>query len=403
MKELLDLHQEKMDKAIEEKTAAVKAANDARVAELEKEIQDNEAKIKQINTYCEALEEKQKFQAKKKEVVEDSITSGVKEMIESEKFKSAKNVGFKGKNNSTFEMKFDTGDITGTVNMTRQNRTINFDPERALAFMPNMRAMSPLSQDENRVLWVTGGYTSNVDYVGEGVAVDNPDEGTATEATRPMAKISARLPLTAEMFEDANYIAQALRNKMIERINLFTDREFYLGDGATAPVQHINGIVGEATPYVKPTGFEVERPNIGDLIDSCILQAENANQVGIDIVWMSPTDYMNAKKTKDDNGQYLFQMLPDGSLTNGMVRIVRSTAVPQNTMTVARASACQQWWKRNLEVKISQMNATNFIDDVYTVVGFLRCQGLIEDVDKTAVIHVDDIATAVSDLAPIVP
>ena len=53
------------------------------------------------------------------------------------------------------------------------------------------------------------------------------------------------------------------------------------------------------------------------------------------------------------------------------------------------------WWKRNPEIKFSQMNGTDFVDDNYTAVMFLRNQVVVEGPDKTAIIHVADIDAAI--------
>jgi len=58
----------------------------------------------------------------------------------------------------------------------------------------------------------------------------------------------------------------------------------------------------------------------------------------------------------------------------------------------------QLWWKRNVEVKFSQMNGTDFVDDKYTAVLFLRNQIVVEGPDKTALIYCSDIDAAIAAL-----
>jgi hypothetical protein len=91
---------------------------------------------------------------------------------------------------------------------------------------------------------------------------------------------------------------------------------------------------------------------------------------------------------KDVNGGYSI---------NGLT-VVRSNAVDPNTMLAADTSKIQLWWKRNPEIKFSQMNSTDFVDDNYTVVMFLRNQVVIEGQDKTALILVADIDQAIDDI-----
>ena len=326
-----------------------------------------------------------------------SLEKAIKQLLSSDEFKTAKADKFKTKN--VFTVKADTSDITGTVNMTVQRLQIGFAPERQLAFIPGL-ATGFVGQDKNRVMWVEGAYTSNAGYVGEGTGQATADTGAAVEKSRAMAKVSAKLPLTAELLEDAEYIASQFRMKMQEKALLFVDGEVYDGDGndSTQP-NHIYGIKGHATAFdatVVPTGSKVELANIGDLVDAVILQAEVAEQRGLNRVWINPKDFFRFKTAKDEMGNYLFVKDVNGQYTISGLQVVRTAEVEANTMTVADASKIQLWWKRNPEIKFSQMNSTDFVDDKYTAVMFLRNQVVVEGQDKTAIIHVSDIDAAIA-------
>lgn len=341
--------------------------------------------------------QKSRMQKNDEEAV--SLEKSIRQLFDSKEFKDAKATGFKTK--SMFQVKAATSDITGTINMTQQRLQVKFNPERALAFMPYLN-VGVIGNDKNRVLWVEGAYTSNVGYVGEGTGQANADTGTATEKTRAMCKISAKLPLTAELLEDAEYVASAFRMKMQEKAMLFTDLECYAGDGSDGVnPNHIYGIKGHATAYSAATtgttgANGVVDANIGDLIDDMILQGELSEQRGMNVLWMNPKDFGKFKRAKDLNGQYLFVKDVNGQYSISGLNVVKSTAVTVNTMTIADSAKIQLWWKRNLEVKFSQMNGTDFVDDTYTAVLFLRNQVVVEGPDKTALIHVADINAAIA-------
>lgn len=331
-----------------------------------------------------------------------SLSEAIRQLVLSDDFKSAKADKFKSKN--IFQVKASTSDITGTVNETVQKLQVGFTPDRALAFIPYTNT-GFIGQDKNRILWVEGTYTSNVGYVAEGTGQATADTGTATEKSRAMAKISAKLPLTAELLEDADYIASAFKMKLQVKSMLFSDLQVYSGDGSDSPnPSHIYGIVGHATAFSAATAGitnSVFKANIGDLIDGCVLQAEKSEHRGLNIVWMNPSDFFAMKKEKDVNGQYLFVKDVNGQYTINGLNVVRSSAVTANTMTVADSSKIQLWWKRNPEIKFSQMNGTDFIDDAYTAVMFLRCQVVVETYDKTALIHVADITAALATITTV--
>lgn len=353
--------------------------------------------LKNLQAQADALEVKMKgIEQNGTQKEAPSLEIALKNLFNSKEFKDAKAGKFRDK--GTFELKASTSNITGTVNMTMQNLTVRFAPERALAFMPFLNT-GTVGANSNRVLWVEGSYTSNVGYVGEGTGQTTADSGSGVEKTRAMAKISAKLPLTAELLEDAEYVASALRMKMQEKAMLFVDKECYSGDGNdTTQPNHLYGIVGHATAYnITTTGSTgtVSDANIGDLVNDAILQAELSEQRGLNVVWMHPKDFARFRKAKDGDGQYLFVKDVNGNYTINGLSVVRSTAVTANTMTLADTGKIQLWWKRNPEIKFSQMNGTDFVDDNYTAVMFLRNQVVVEGPDKTAIIHVADIDAAI--------
>ncbi len=349
----------------------------------------------QLNELDIELQKAQKaFAPESKEA--KTLEEGLKNLMASEEFKAAKKSGFRDGN--TFEIKADTGDITGTVNMTRQNLAVKFDPERALAFLPYLNT-GTLGQNQNEILWMEGTYTSNVGYVSEGTGQATGDAGTATEKTRKMSKISAKLLLTAEMLEDASYIASAFRMKMQEKYMLWLDGEVYAGDGSDGVnPQHIYGIQGHATAFDAATSGSagtVADANIGDLVDGMLLQARQAEQNGINRIWMNPLDFFKLRTAKDKDGSRIFIKDVNGNYTIEGLPITTTSKVAANTMLAADTSKVQLWWKRNPEVKFTQVVGTDMEDDVYRVIMFMRNQLVVEGPDKTALIYVSDIKAAI--------
>jgi HK97 family phage major capsid protein len=353
---------EKQSEAIQTKVKSlIEAAKDGELlTELKTLIQGDGKETKGLAALIPIMQKQlddqnleiQKARIQKNDEEAVSLEKSIRQLFDSKEFKDAKASGFKTK--SMFQVKAATSDITGTINMTQQRLQVKFNPERALAFMPYLN-VGVIGNDKNRVLWVEGAYTSNVGYVGEGVGQANADTGTATEKTRAMCKISAKLPLTAELLEDAEYVASAFRMKMQEKAMLFTDLECYAGDGSDGVnPNHIYGIKGHATAYSSVTtgsAASIEKANIGDLVDDMILQAELSEQRGMNVLWMNPKDFGKFRRAKDFNGQYLFVKDVNGNYTISGLNVVKSTAVTVNTMTIADTAKIQLWWKRNLEVK----------------------------------------------------
>ncbi len=394
----LKIHADELKIKQEElKTAIEKKADVSEIEALKVDLLAKQAQLDDISTKL--------AKAEKAPIDDEPVTleKALKELMASPEFKAAKERGFVGGKDgkaNTFELKVDTSNITGIINRTVQNLTVKFAPENTLAFLPKL-ATGFIGQDKSYVLWVDGAYSTNVGYVAEGNGQGTADTATATERTRQMAKISAKLSLSGELLEDAEYIASALRMKLSEKALLFADTEAYSGDGATGAPTHIWGFKNYATAY-SAAGVSavatVKNANIGDVIDTAITQAEVANQRGLNTVWMNPKDFRLFKSTKDNYGQYLFIKDVNGTYTINGLNIVRTNAVTVDTMTLADASKIQLWWKRRPEIKFSQMNASDFVNDMYTIVLFMRLQCVLEAQDVTAVIHVSGIAAAITEL-----
>ena len=406
MEDALKIHADELKAKQEE----IKTASETKAAELKSEIADIESKRaemqKQLDQIATDLKKVEVGGQKSDELV--SLDMAIKNLFASEEFKSARQNGFKAKGKDiVFELKADTSVITGTVGLTQQKPGVNFPILRELSFINAGFNTGYLGKDKSIIGWIEGSYTSNVGYVGEGTGQATADTGTATEKSRQMSKVSAKLLLTAEMLEDAEYLASAFRMKLQENSLLYADGEIYDGNGADggANAKHIYGIVGQSTAYSQVTtgsANTVAKANIGDLVDDVILQAELAEQKGLNKLFMNPRDFKRFRTAKDANGQYLFVKEVNGQYSINGLDVVRTTRVTANTMTALNSNKVQLWWKRQPEVKFSQMNGTNFVDDAYTAVLFLRLQVVVETPDQTAVIHVSAIDAAIAGLESIV-
>lgn len=388
---------------IEKLVQDVKEASADEKAELQKSLDQAKADRDEMQKQLDAIATEQKnakLNVNKQKEEDESFEQSIKRMVASDEYKEAVKKGFP-KDNNKFEVKVDTSVITGDVNRTQQRYAINFAPENQLAFVSNM-VQGFIGQDRNRVLWVDGAYTSNVGYVSEGTGQATADTGTATEKTREMAKISAKLPITAEMLEDANYITSAFRSKMSEKSALFVDGEAYDGDGSDGVnPKHIYGIKGHATAYNSTTtgsAATIDSANIGDLVNDMILQAELSNFRGSNVLWMNPKDFSRFRYAKDADGNYLFVKEVNGDYMISGLRVIRSNRVTAGDMLLADTSKLQYWTKRSAELKFSQMNGTDFVDDAYTAVMFVRSQVVVETPDKLSLIFVDDITAAIATL-----
>ena len=248
------------------------------------------------------------------------------------------------------------------------------------------------------LVWVTGTYTSNAGYVGEGNAATTDDGATGIEKSRLMAKVSAKLPMSAETFEDLPQFAQRLVGQLLRKVNYFVDGEIYSGDGADsgANAQHIYGIKGQSTAFDhEGYGAAYPKATMLDLLDALRrVQAEVAG-FKLNTVRLHPKTASKFRRTKDNSGQPIVQQLVDGSPAIGGLRLVTSSKIGETEMLVTDDALIQIWTKRNMDLKVGQFGLDTE-KDLYSAILFARYQCLVEDTDKPGIVLVADIDTAIA-------
>lgn len=400
------------------KYESLKTQGDATTEELKRmadEVKRANDEVKSIgdalnamNTKLEAIKSKND-----KEEVAVSIKAAIDDLFNSEQFKSdmASNSRAGSAWGKTYELKASTADIVTPVALTQMIPGVQWKRERSLAFIPNT-VQASVGQDKNRIAYIEADYTSHVGYVGEGQANGTSDSVSAVEKYRSLAKISAILPVTAEMLEDTDFIASQLETQMAGKAMLFLDKEIYKGDGddKTNP-NHFYGLLGAATDFSATksgVATAIETPTAADLVASVKLQGQVIDATddsygdhggfNIDVVFINPVDAMKWRHTKAKDGNYVLTTLADGSQVMGGVRVVETKAVEANTLLAMESGIVQLFMKRNMEIKIGQ-EKDDLSTDRYTIVLFMRAQTLVYDNDKLGIIKVSDIESALTAIA----
>lgn len=390
------------DEAIAAKQAVenMKKDNETSATEL-KEAKDNLIKatsaIEKLNKDFEALKLENKGGDKPTQTLEEAIEATLK----SANFKQGK----------TYEVKASTIDIITPVTNSQVIPGVNMPRQRALAFMPHF-TMRTVMQDKDTIVWIEGEYASNVGYVSEGKDQTTEDTVKAVEKSRKLAKISAKIKVTAEMYEDKSYIANMLQTEMRSKAMLWFDKELYSGEGADTDdkTDKIYGLKTHATAFnaVKAgIAAKLDSPTVSDLasalkLQGAVIDASDAASVdaggfNVDLIYINPVDAMTWRHTKDANGQYLLTKLSDGSQVMGGLRVAETTAIAANTMLAQESGLSELYLKRNFEIKVGQ-EGNDMSKDMYTIVLFMRGQSLVKNVNKPGIIYVSDIAAALSAL-----
>lgn len=365
---------------------------ESQIAALKSELADKAAKLDAgLNELNRKLQEPGAGKKSAK-----TLAQAILNVLDSTEFKSDKKEGIFSKSYKDYEIKVDTGDITDD---DIRSQAVNFDffPRNAgLAFLDKGITIGSIDEGKSFLHWPEGACTSNVGYVSEGTGNSSADTAAVAWKRRALAKISAVLPLTEELFEDAPQLAFRLQNEMRTKAMLFADREFLFGDGndSTLPGE-IYGVASQATAFDAGdlAGFYTA-PNVRDLAAACKVQA-SLGEFTATTVWVNPVTVEKNRGKKDTLGNYIIN--PEGPATIAGLEVIETSAVDADEMLVADKSCLEFWVKRNMILRIGK-NGNDLVNDAQTAVLFMRAQALVTANKKAGVIWVESIEDAFAKL-----
>ena len=295
-----------------------------------------------------------------------------------------------------------TGNYGRTQAIDNQERYTN---DRPLAFLDKVRK-GIVNTGKNILLWSVGVFTEVVGYAGElddvtdGATKINKSYATVTDKTRGMAKIGARMAMSAEVFEDLGQFAQRAQAKLFAKIDLWLDANILKGDGndATLP-KHIYGILtGQYTAFDAANADKVILANEADLVDAAVVQANEGvtdDDAGFEpnTVWMTAKRFNKLRHTKDKDGQYIINKTITGDFVMGGMNVIKTKLMRTaegDSMLVGNPSLIQLWMKRNVTSEFLRVPKT----DSWELYIYARCQVLVEDEDIKGLIYIADVDVA---------
>lgn len=359
-----------------------------------KESEEFKALDKDLNELKKQVKNMEKEEAEEVKTFEEEIKRILGDPQFEKDFKEGK---MKGRVGKSYELKVDTTAFTGDRTISQLKPGANYPREEMLTVAPLFKII-PMQQDKSKALWIEGAYTSNVAYVGEGVANPTADTGVEAEKTREIAKVGAKLPLTAEMFEDLSAFAARLQNKLRFNVERFVNNELISGDGNDATQKkHIYGLITQgSTPFAAGAlANQFKAANIDDLAAAVKVQA---GAYMPNVVVMNRLTIVEYSRIKATDGQYVIREV-NGQMMYAGMQVVASEAMANNAALFLDTATLFLWVKRNLEFKIGQ-EGTDLSDDRFTAVVFWRGQSVVEGPDKAANIYVADIDAALVALDP---
>ena len=382
----------KGEKAALEQSIADAKADKATIDEVKASIANLDESINKI------YEQMKQYKGEKK-----TASDAICDLIKSDDFKNAVKDVVEGKRASArMEVKLDTSAMTGSILRTMGDTEINADAQNRLVFLGSINRKD-VPQDKSKVLWIEGSFTDNTNYVGEGSAVGSADGAAASEYTRGLAKIAAKLPFTREVSTDLSYFLNWARAEAIKAIQNKVDSEILAGNGAdtnSSTQKLIYGIIGQgSTAFSASTAGlagAFANPDLINLIDAVDAQVYKSTNDAFfaDTIYMNPSDFAKYKNLKGSgDGQLLFEQ-NGGIYTFLGKQVVRTNKLSAGSMLVADKGVFDLYEKLGFEIEIERVAST----DSYVMYLRWRGQLVVPSNKKKAVIYVSNITSALAAL-----
>lgn len=396
--ELKTKQQQLADENADLRNKVAEAKNDTAIEEIKKSIAANDDAINALDESIKQMSESIKSLVEHKQ---QTPADAICEKIKSDEFKSLVRDIVDGKRVSgRIEVKLDTTSVTGTILRTIGDTTVNADAQKKLVFLDSIRRKD-VPQDKSKILWLEGSFTDNTGYVSEGSAVGSANGASASEVTRDLAKIGAKLPFTRETATDLSYFLNWAREESIQAIRNKVDTEILSGQGADTndtTKKKIYGIIGQGSTAFSASSAgcagKFVAPALWQLIDAIDAQIDLGTNgaFAADTIFMHPSDFAIYKNMKDANGRLLFEYNNGGFYTFLGKRVVTTSKLSAGSMLVADTTVFDLYEKLGFEIEIERVAST----DSYVMYLRWRGQVVVPANKKKAVIYVASIATALA-------
>lgn len=348
----LEKHSKELSAITEEK------ARKAALEEIKKSIEPELEKFQKMQEQLDGLETSLKRKLEDKE-----LKKSFSELLKEKLGQGGREL--KGKN-FTFDTKVDdmtqANSFESTVVVPYDQRPgIRFDPDR----MTHARNVISVGTTTSNVVSYVYEYAESIStyaaQTSEGAEYKQGDFDLKLESAN-VVKITAYLIVSEEMLEDVEGLQSYIMSRLPSKLRNEED-DFVLRDTTY-------GIVGKATTYTDE--FADSDINRFDVLVAALKQVKVYN-FQPNFILMHPTDVMNLKLEKDDNGQYIMPWVFMNQLpTIDGVPIFESTCMSEGTFLVGDGAQAQIFDRRQLAIEFSNTNEDNFIKGMVTVRGSER-------------------------------
>jgi hypothetical protein len=385
IKELNESKQAMRDKQIEDLKAELIKETKGLISkeefeELKAKINDLdlEATLKQFNDVLEGL----KKTPKDAEGKEGGFHFALKEAHETIKSKFEKNPDLKDMSLRIKALPLTSATWSGSTNypflQDDQEPGAAKAPRTPLTFVNDVPTLAPISPNKDKWTWIergtiTDGTNTSIAEAGAFGSV----EVAFSKKEADVEKIGNYTKMTREMVEDWNEFQMAV-NELLDELLLES-----LNDDLSTYIQSVaaefdaNGITESA-----PTIWDVIRVTIAQIVSS------GKTKWMPNKIYMNPVDVAEQDIKKDSDGNYVFPpfMMPNGMVVKG-ITISETTDVAEGYFEVADITKIGKRFKREIELRLWEQNATDVQNDLLTMTGSLRYAKRIKTVDYNAFVY----------------
>jgi len=367
-------------------------ADQSKIDELIKSNKDTEDKIVTLSKQLDEIQLKQKDQVIKGKVEPWIVT--LAKALKGDSFKKAANK--QGK----FEVTFTTNpysvlkvagtmvtddnlgglDLDTAVVVPMREPGVSKAPDRPITILD---IITKGSTNSNQITWAERtARTEGAAAVAENAVFVASDYHWALKKI-PVNKIGTFVKVSNESLEDFEFTLSEINTELISQLERVMEEEVTNGTGAN---DRLKGITQYAKAYTYAgLNGKITKCNLKDIILAMRTQVSVANFAATHVV-LNTADFAEYQSLKDDNGRYLFEVMPGGgkSIAGLPVVEVSTSILAAGYAIVGDFSKDKLYMRREITIEMFDQDSTDAEYDLRMIRGKLRAANRIKVCDEDA-------------------
>lgn len=263
---------------------------------------------------------------------------------------------------------------------------ITNEPRSPQTFRNDVPTGQPIGANSDVWTWIERStIVDNTGTVAEGGTFGTVEVAYLKKETK-VRKIGNFTKITREMLEDWDEFLEAVNDLIATLNNEKLNTQLFIGDGTGV---NLSGIKINSVEF-DANGKEFTAPDIFGVIRTTITQIiiNGLTKWMPNKIYMHPSDMNVQELSKDTTGNYVFPpfIMPNGLTVKGII-VTETTDVDEGFFEICDMSRARKRFKRELELRIWEQNATDVQDDLLTITGSLRVAFRIKDLEKPAFVY----------------